>query len=449
MKYRAMIAAICLYVLAIVLMRVSVPSGVHREAIYIDGPDGKPCLGTIWTPPTAKAVILVGHGIASNRSVMALTAKTFARNGFTAVTFDFWGHGQSREKFRWTSNAAQIHAWCAWARQHFPGLPLAYLGHSMGGFSGGEAFQEKCEVDAFVAFGALPGHVLGCKTLVAIGRFEEQFSPDEARHYVGENVDIVSSPFSDHMLEVVDPLLLRRIVTWVNGALGFERESVFPWISWVLTLAATSIGCVATFMLAASVAAMFRGPAQPASPQPPERPWSLNPCRLAGRMLGYRGSGIPLRSLSFPSAVVSGLVFGAVFVLFMSWILNGNVFTCSLNHPSRCVLWLILIPFMALPLSLGGWATEQVALPNARARFAVSAVTRAVPLLLFTAALRLLSPHLAFICMLLVVVTMVLVMLSAIHATATRSGGDYRAGIVASSIVCAWLLAFYVPIMWG
>jgi alpha-beta hydrolase superfamily lysophospholipase len=121
---------------ACALLLLTLPVGVVRESVEIAGPGGRPCGGTLWLPREPVAVVILGHGVTENRGCMAALAKLFAANGYAVMAVDFWGHGQSRVPFDWGANPAQIHAWCAWARERFPGLPLGYLGHSMGGFAG-------------------------------------------------------------------------------------------------------------------------------------------------------------------------------------------------------------------------------------------------------------------------------------------------------------------------
>ncbi len=455
---RSLVAGVCLYALALALMYLSVPGGVTREAIAIAGPDGKPCLATVWKPRAPKAVILIGHGVTSNQGVMAMIAKTFAVNGYTAVTLDFWGHGRSQERFElnnvpkrqdWNHNAAQLKAWFAWAHT-LGGLPVAYLGHSMGGMAGAEALSAPdTGVSAFVSLGMLPPQFPPCKTLVAAGHFEELFSGDEARMKAGINGDVIISPFSDHMLEPVDPLLLGRIVAWVDGTLGFSDPVRFPWGSWASALLATLLGCVAAFRLAGLAAGLLPRQEYPVAVQDaPSRRWSVNPYRVTGRLLGRTGMGAGPRSGSFLSALVKGILFSAVFVTLLSWLLDGQVFTSSLAHPGRFITWCIFAPFLLPPFLAGAWALERVELETMSMRFVVAALTRCAPLLLLSAALFAAVPRLAFGCMIICIWALIMAMLSAVHAVTTDRTADHRAGAVASAVTLAWVLAYWLPLSW-
>ncbi|MBW7865907.1 MAG: alpha/beta fold hydrolase [Candidatus Hydrogenedentes bacterium] len=422
-------------------------SGMRREPVRIHGPQGNPCLGTVWTCGTPRAVIVLGHGVTMNQGAMATLADTFARNGHAAVAIDFWGHGRSRERFDWSSNAAQVGAWCAWARERFPGLPLAYLGHSMGGEAGDAAFRENPAVDAFVSLGMLPRRVPDCPTLIAFGRYEELFSEETAREVAGDRAEVLVSPYSDHMLEITDPFLVRGIVAWVNTTLGLGGTVAFSWTRWAVLLAAMLIGVPATLVLAEKAASYQRPSPMPTGIAPLPPPGRFNLFRPAARLLGCAGEALPPMSGSMPAAMVRGAVFGVVFAMLMSLLLSANVFTCSLNHPARLAAWLVLaLPLAALFLRTSH-ALERVNPGTAFRRFAVGALTRATPLLVIASLLALRGPGIAFAGMMLAILALVFAFVAAVHALATRGAGDYRAGAVASGIVLAWITAFWLPLV--
>lgn len=440
-----------LYLIALILMFGSIPSGVQRAPVEIEGPDGKPCTGTLWTPGEAKGVMLIGHGVTSNRGAMAMLAKAFANNGYHSIALDFWGHGRSRVRFDWMANREQLHAWFAWAQSQYPGLPVGYLGHSMGGFAGSEALTDDRGVGAFVSLGALPRRDLPLKTLIALGRYEELFTPEEAHRRAGENAEVLVSPFSNHMLENWDPVLISGMVDWVDTALGLDKQSGFPWLRWAMSVLAVALGTAGALLLASAAVSLFRRPGRPQenapAPEASRRRWSLNPYRLAGRLLGSRGYGVPPLGASFPWAIVQGIVFASVMIVLLTLLLDVNIFTSRLDHPPRLLTLLILTPIMAMPLSLGAYAYERIPLPSALHRFAVPALTRAVPLLFLAVAFRYIE-GLPFLGMILGILAFILIMLAAVHALATQHTSDCRAGVMASSIALAWVIAFWLPVVW-
>jgi pimeloyl-ACP methyl ester carboxylesterase len=448
MKQRMLIAGIVGCLLAAVLMRASVPGGVAREAVSITDRGGKPCLGTLWLPANPKAVILIGHGITANQGVMAMAAKTFAVNGYAAVTFDFLGHGRSRERFDWVSNPAQVQAWCGWARTRFRYLPLAYLGHSMGGFAGAEAFAENPEADAFVAMGALPVRMPQCKTLIAAGKYEELFHAASIASALDGSADFVASPLSDHAAEPFDPILLQRILAWLDSALGIRQINHFPWLHWASSVLATILACVFVLIISEAILAFTKRPAKELEKSQNQVHWSLNPYRMVARLLRIKEGAAAPASGNFGFAVLQGGLFALIFALLLSWMLTRDMFTCSLNHPTRWIGWLALSPFMVAAFLVDAWILERVSLPHAFARFAVAAITRSVPLWGMSLALCFAGYGLAFGGMILGIFALISIMLSIVHAMATRGSADYRAGAVASAVIFAWVIAFWFPLIW-
>jgi len=433
------------------LMALSMPPGVTRSAVEISGPDGRPCVGAVWRPEgPPKAVLVMGHGVSTNRGVMASIAKAFAGQGYAVAAIDFWGHGRSRERFDWNANAAQLHAWYAWARTEFPGVPMAYLGHSMGGFAGSVALKTDPTLDAFVSLGALPrdGYP-AVKTLVAAGQFEELFTPEQARASAEGKAEVLISPWSDHVLETWDPVLISGIVAWVDGALGVPPVEGYSLARWWLALVAGSVGLAASVLLATAATGLLRGP--DGAPRPlatKKRRFSLNLYSPAARAFGCAGEGQAPRTDAFWRAAMLGLVYSAAFILPLSFLLTEDIFVSRLDHPARAAAWAVVgLVFAGLSL-LDKGQLERFAIATPWQRFAVSAVTRAAPMVIIGLALRPLGPGAAFMGMLLCILGFVFVMLAVVHATATRAAGDYRSGAIANGILIAWVFCYWFPLNW-
>ncbi len=463
-----------LYLLAVMMIHLPPAGLLQREEIRIAGPGGKPCLGTLWKEAgTPAAVLVAGHGVTANRGIMFMISYAFARNGYAVLAVDFWGHGRSREAFDWHANPGQVHAWCAWARECFPGLPLAYLGYSMGGFAGAEAFRERPEVDAFVALGALSRHELQCPTLVASGLHEELFTPGQAKESVNGWGESVTSPWSDHVLEAHDPVLIGCILSWANtvlnvtpparvsrfsgllsgrgspGAPGAPAGAVFPWLYWGLFMFALIIGGIAALIFSARLLGLIRLPTAPPVLKPVLiRTWSLNPYRVIGGIFGCHGPGTPPRAGNVWSALIRGIGFSVLLVLLFTGLLNRHVFTCFPDHPERLLTWLLLIPVLAVPMVLDACMLERLPFSRSRKRFAVTALTRGIPFLVLGVVLRVLGPPAAFSGMILILFALIFVLLSLVHTLAIRASADWRAGVAASVVIFAWLIAFWFPLSW-
>lgn len=413
---------------------------------------GHPCQGTIWKSEGApKAVILIGHGVTCNQGVMASIAKAFAHEGYLAVTFDFWGHGRSRERFAWKENPDQVRAWCAWARNTYPGMPLAYLGHSMGGFAGAEAFAEAPLVDAFVSMGALPPRFSEVKTLVAAGYFEELFTPEEAQRRAAGKAEVVISPYSNHMLEAWDPVLIRDMVYWVDGTLGLPGDTSIAWGRWLGELLDLLVGGTVAFLITGGVIGVLRGPAAPLDPLAPGRPrrlWAVNPYRVAGRILGVHGGGQPPRATSWKRSALLGAGYGVLLVLCMAVVLDRDAFTSAPVHPKRLLIWLLCSGALWPVFWLNERALEQLHYRHVWQRFGVAALTRAIPLALISLSVRLIAPDLAFGAMIVGILAFVATLIALIYALATQAAADSRAGAIAASVYLAWVIAFWFPLTW-
>ncbi len=103
--------------------------------------DGIPL--TTFAPPggTRGPVVVIAHGFAGSQQLMYPLATSLARHGFTAVTFDFPGHGQnptpftariSRERSNTTILQDTLGQVVRYSQQQFTNAPVALAGHSMG-----------------------------------------------------------------------------------------------------------------------------------------------------------------------------------------------------------------------------------------------------------------------------------------------------------------------------
>ena len=438
----------CLYLVGLAALFVPPALTMSRAPVYVMDSQGHINHATIWSSAEPRAVILIGHGVTANQGIMAMIAKAFAHNGYAAVAFDFWGHGHARESFNWSANPQQIFSMFDWARINYPDLPIAYLGYSMGGFAGAQAFNEKPVADAFVALGALPGAIPDCKTAIAAGIFEELFSIDYAKESVGDKADVISSPFSNHATAASDPLLIARILAWVDEALGFPGDTRFPWITWLFSMIGIVVGCAGALLAATGMVGLISGKAVTETPRSSSRRWSINPYRIMGMALGMRGVSTPPRSGPLPSAFLRGLLCGLLIACLLAVLLSVHVFTVSMFNPGRLLMWLAFA-FVAIgPVFLDAWILERVPLKSTGTRFAVAATTRGVPLLALAIGLRLLHPGLGFIGMMFGIRAFIAVMLSLVHALTTRTTCDWRAGATAVTVVCAWVFAFWFPFYW-
>lgn len=110
-------------------------------------------------------VVVILGAMATPSRFYARLADHLASRGLSTVRFDYRGVGHSRERslrheragvLDWT--VRDVEAVLAWARAHHPGLPLALLGHSLGGQALGIA-PTAHRADAFVLVASQSGWV--------------------------------------------------------------------------------------------------------------------------------------------------------------------------------------------------------------------------------------------------------------------------------------------------
>lgn len=170
----------------------------------------------------ASPVVLIAHGFAGSQQLMQPFATTFARNGYTAVTFDFLGHGRnplaltgSLTDARGATRALldQTARIAAFARDQGDGR-LAVLGHSMAS-------------DIVIRFAEADPHVAAT---VAVSMFSRAVTPTEPR-----NLLIIAGGWEkrlqDEALRAVGmtaaPAIAEPGVTYGDFARGTARRAAF------------------------------------------------------------------------------------------------------------------------------------------------------------------------------------------------------------------------------
>jgi hypothetical protein len=157
--------------------------------------------------PGPHPVALLAHGFAASKETLFRYGEALAAAGFICYGLDQPGHGASPQKFTFSEAA---HTLEAVAREVGP--VDVFAGWSMGGFTGGEAVREGgMKPGLLIAIGSMP--VLGDHApplLLLAGRFEEAFPP--ALLQTRTDARLVISPWSDHVFEGWDPVLVNAAV---------------------------------------------------------------------------------------------------------------------------------------------------------------------------------------------------------------------------------------------
>ncbi len=200
-------------------------------------------------------VVVIAHGFAGSRVLMAPFATAFARNGYLAVTFDFLGHGENPLPL--TGDVTEVEgATRALVNQtgevadYARSLPvagegLAVLGHSMASDIVVRFASDNAAVDATVAVSMFSPAVTADEPenlLVIVGEWEPQLV-DEALRVVGmrsapeaprEGVTygafadgtagrVVFSDDVEHIAVLYSRESLSEAVRWLDATFGVER----------------------------------------------------------------------------------------------------------------------------------------------------------------------------------------------------------------------------------
>lgn len=123
------------------LERRDASAGCTSQQATFRAADGRPLQGRLLRPRhPAKAALLLGGATGVPQRFYARYAEWLAAQGFTVLTFDYRGVGASRDR-PLAQDDARMRDWglldlpaaLDHLHQHSPGLPLYFLGHSVGG----------------------------------------------------------------------------------------------------------------------------------------------------------------------------------------------------------------------------------------------------------------------------------------------------------------------------
>src|SRR5688500_1434233 len=241
-------AAIAVLILGAILSRLIEP-GVHVEKVTLAG--DTPALKFISTGGGPHPVALLAHGYASSKEAFFRYGEALAAAGFICYSVDQPGHGASPQTY---TLMEAVHTLEAVAREVGP--VEVFVGWSMGGATGGEAVRKGgMRPGLFIAIGALP--VLGDSApplLLLAGRFEEAFPP--ALLKTRTDARLVISPWSDHLLEGFDPVLVNAAVDAACAAVH-KTPPARP-VACVWRLVGAALAMLAAGALASCLTEVFR-----------------------------------------------------------------------------------------------------------------------------------------------------------------------------------------------
>ncbi len=198
-------------------------------------------------------VALLAHGYAVSKETLFRYGEALAAGGFICYDVDLPGHGASPRTYTFIEAA---HTLEAIAREVGP--VDVFAGWSLGGTTGGEAVREgRMKPGLFIAVGSWP--VLGDhvpQLLLLLGRFDEGLTPATLA-YLNTRTDarLMFSPWSDHLLEGFDPVLVNAAVEAACTAV--HKASPAPPTAWRWRLLGAVLAMLTAGILASCLMDLF------------------------------------------------------------------------------------------------------------------------------------------------------------------------------------------------
>lgn len=240
------VAGLC--VVAGVALSHRIEPDVRVEKVTLAG--DTPALKFIPVGPGPHPVALLAHGYASSKEALFRYGEALAAAGFLCYSVDQPGHGASPHPSTFIGSARALEAV---AREVGP--VDIFAGWSMGGFTGGEAVREGgIKPRLFIGIGTWP--ILGDHApplLLLAGRFEEAFPPATLK--TRTDARLVISPWSDHLLEGFDPVLVNAAVDAACAAVN-KTPPTRP-TAWIWRLLGAALAMAAAGALASHLTDLF------------------------------------------------------------------------------------------------------------------------------------------------------------------------------------------------
>lgn len=375
-------AAIVALILGAILSRVIDP-GVRVEKIMLTG--NTPAIRLFPATPGPHPKALLAHGNTGSKEMLFRFGEALAAAGFDCYSVDQAGYGESPQPWSVTNILLNFQE-----SERALGEVDVFIGHSMGGGVGEWRVREAgFRPKLFIGVGApveLGEH--GPPVLLLAGLFEELFRPAQLRALT--NAQVVISPWSEHILEAYDPVLVRAAVKAACATVG-KRVPAAP-IAWRWRFAGLVLGIAGALVL------MFRLP-------------ELHP-RLART-----------RRFIVPA------------VLLIALILTMGTWVGVIPQWRRIPQQLVLLPVIWLALA----GLSRLRLP----RWSLPVVTGILALLVFV------NGSFLFVTLMctLVISTLLLLPGVAVGRIATR-GGSRRDGDVAMAIFASYCIGQFMPLFY-
>ena len=196
---------------------------IKHEEWQFEGKDGVSLFAQAWTPPEARAAMIVVHGLGEHSGRYENIVDHFAPKGFAVYGYDQRGFGKSAGTRAFTASfddfLDDLDSFVALVRARRPGEKIVVVGHSMGGLIVLRwATFRAPQVAAVVSSGAalVPGASVS-KVKIAAARLLSRLSP---RLAMANEVDPADLSHDAAVVKAYeqDPLVIRKI----TARLAFE-----------------------------------------------------------------------------------------------------------------------------------------------------------------------------------------------------------------------------------
>jgi len=210
------VAAVCLVSGAALSHRIE--PGVRVEKIMLT--TNTPALRLFPATPGPHPIVLLAHGNGGSKETLFRYGEALAAASFDCYSVDQAGYGESPQA--WGESPQH------WRGLHFQELERAlgevdvFIGHSMGAARGSRSVREagfRPKLFIGVGFPSKLGEH-GPPLLLLAGLFEEFTFNRPARLRSITNAQVVISPWSEHILEMYDPVLVRAAVKAACASVG-------------------------------------------------------------------------------------------------------------------------------------------------------------------------------------------------------------------------------------
>jgi pimeloyl-ACP methyl ester carboxylesterase len=207
-------AAIAALILGAILSRMIDP-GVSVEKIMLT--TNTPALRIFPATPGPHPIVLLAHGNGGSKEMLFRFGEALAAAGFDCYSVDQAGYGESPQGCSLTNIELNFQE-----LERALGAVDVFIGHSMGAAFGSWSVREagfRPKLFVGVGFPAKLGE--RCPPLLLLAGLFEEFSFNRpARLQSITNAQVVISPWSEHILEAYDPVLVRAAVKAACAAVG-------------------------------------------------------------------------------------------------------------------------------------------------------------------------------------------------------------------------------------